>query len=135
MTEEELIKHWIALSDDNFKSMQNMFKAKEYMWALFVGHLTLEKLLKAYYVKVKDKKVPYLHDLHKLAVQCELELTETQKDALQYITLFNIQTRYEDYKRDLYKKCTKGFTSKNIKRIKELRNWLRKKIGKPYIAS
>jgi hypothetical protein len=32
MTEEELIKHWIALSDDNFNSMQNMFKAKEYMW-------------------------------------------------------------------------------------------------------
>lgn len=133
MTKEEHIKYWVGISDDNFKSMQNMFKSKEYMWSLFVGHLGLEKLLKAYYVKVKDKRVPYIHDLYKLALQCELELTESQKDSLQYITLFNIQSRYEDYKRDFFKKCTKEFTEKNIKRIKELRNWLKDLIGKQYI--
>jgi HEPN domain-containing protein len=132
MTKGEHIKHWLDISDDNYKSMINMFKSKEYMWSLFVGHLVLEKLLKAYYVKVKDKRVPYTHDLYKLAVQCELELTESQKDSLQYITLFNIQTRYEDFKRDFYKKCKKKFTKENIERIKELRNWLREKIGKQY---
>ena len=91
--------------------------------------MTLEKLLKAYYVKVKQKKVPYIHDLYKLALECELELSEEQKDSFQYITLFNIQARYEDYKRDFFKKCTKKFTIKNIQRIEELRNWLKKKIG------
>ena len=131
MTKEELIKHWVKLSDANYKSMLNMFKSKEYMWSLFVGHLALEKLLKAYYIKVKDKNVPYIHDLHKLAVACDLELTEDQKDSLQYITLFNIETRYEDYKREFYKKCTKDFAKKNINRIKELRKWLKEKIGKP----
>jgi HEPN domain-containing protein len=132
MTNEEHIKYWIEISDDNYKSMINMFKSKEYMWSLFVGHLVLEKLLKAYYVKVKDKRIPFSHDLYKLALQCELELTEPQKDSLQYITLFNIQTRYEDYKRDFYKKCTKKFAHENINRIKELRNWIKKKIGKPF---
>jgi HEPN domain-containing protein len=132
MTSEEHIKYWIEISDDNYKSMINMFKSKEYMWSLFVGHLVLEKLLKAYYVKVKDKRIPFSHDLYKLALQCELELTEPQKDSLQYITLFNIQTRYEDYKRDFYKKCTKNFAHENINRIKELRNWIKKKIGKPF---
>jgi HEPN domain-containing protein len=132
MTREKHIKYWIEVSDDNYKSMVNMFKTKEYMWSLFVGHLVLEKLLKAYYIKVKDKRIPYIHDLYKLALRCDLELNESQKDSLQYITLFNIQTRYEDYKRDFYKKCTKDFTSKNIKRIKELRNWLKEKIGKPF---
>jgi HEPN domain-containing protein len=107
-------------------------ETNEYMWSLFIGHLVLEKLLKAYYVKVKDKRIPFSHDLYKLALQCELELTESQKDSLQYITLFNIQTRYEDYKRDFYKKCTKDFAEKNIERIKEIRNWLKEKIGKQY---
>ena len=134
MTKEEHIKYWIEISDDNYKSMLNMFNSKEYMWSLFLGHLVLEKLLKAYYVKVKDKKLPYIHDLYKLASKCELELTESQKDSLQYITLFNIQTRYEDYKRDFYKKCTKDFAEKNIERIKELRNWLKQKIEKPSTA-
>ena len=132
MTKEGHIKYWIELSDDNFKSMLNMFKSKEYMWSLFVGHLALEKLLKAYYVKVKDKKIPFIHDLYKLALKCELGPNESQKDSLQYITLFNVQTRYEDYKRDFYKKCTKEFAEKNIELIKELRNWLKEKIGKQY---
>lgn len=86
MTKEEHIKYWLEISDDNFKSMLNMFNSKEYMWSLFVGHLVLEKLLKALYVKVKDKK------------------------------------------------CTKDFAEKNIERIKELRNWLKEKIGKPSTA-
>ena len=129
MTPEEQVNYWVELSDDNYRSMNNMFNAGEYVWSLFVGHLSLEKLLKAYYVKIKQKKVPYIHDLYKLALECDLELSEEQKDSLQYITLFNIQARYEDYKKDFYKKCTKEFTINNIKRIKELRNWLKKKMG------
>jgi HEPN domain-containing protein len=129
MTPEEQVNYWVELSDDNYRSMNNMFNAGEYVWSLFVGHLSLEKLLKAYHVKIKQKKIPYIHDLYKLALECDLELSEEQKDSLQYITLFNIQARYEDYKKDFYKKCTKEFTINNIKRIKELRNWLKKKMG------
>ena len=51
MTNEELICFWISSSDDNYNSMLNIFKSGEYMWSLFVGHLVIEKLLKAYYVK------------------------------------------------------------------------------------
>lgn len=36
--------------------------------------------------------------------------------------------RYEDYKKDFYKKCTKEFAEKNIEEIKELRTWLQQKI-------
>jgi HEPN domain-containing protein len=128
MTKQELIQFWLDSSDDNYKSMLNMFKAGEYMWSLFIGHLVIEKLLKAYYVKKAEQEVPRTHDLYKLAIKSELDLSEGQKDSLQYITLFNIETRYEDYKKDFYKKCTKEFTEKNIEKIKELRTWLKKKI-------
>lgn len=109
--------------------MLKMYEAEEYMWALFIGHLVIEKLLKAYYIKAIDKNVPYIHDLHKLAIRCDLELTESQKDSLRYITLFNIEARYEEYKEDFYKKCTKEFAEKNINLIKELRDWLMQKIN------
>ncbi len=128
MTKDELIRFWLDSSDDNYQSMLNMFQAGEYVWSLFIGHLAIEKLLKACYIRTLGKEVPRTHDLHKLAVLAGLDLTDSRKDALQYVTLFNIETRYEDFKRDYYKKCTKEFTAENIEKIRELRAWLKQKI-------
>ena len=50
-------------------------------------------------------------------------------DALQFVTLFNIEARYEEYKREFYKKCTKDFTEQNVKKIERLRTWLLEKIN------
>lgn len=129
MTRDELIAHWLESSEDNFRSMQNMFSSGEYVWSLFVGHLCIEKLLKACYVKFVGVAVPRIHDLYKLADRCELEMTEEQKDALQYVGLFNIEARYEEYKREFYQKCNRTFAEKNIATIKELRVWLLEKIN------
>jgi len=128
MIETRLIQYWIDSSDENFKSMINIFNTGEYMWALFVGHLVIEKLLKAYYLKMTGKEIPRTHDLYKLAMKSGLVMTEDHKDALQYITLFNIEVRYENYRQDFFKKCTKEFSEKNIQIIKELRAWLKEKI-------
>ena len=128
MTKEEFIQFWVDSSNDNYKSMLNMFSTGEYMWSLFIGHLVIEKLLKACYVKMVEQEVPRTHDLYKIAIKSKLYLSEDQKDSLQYLTLFNIETRYEDYKKDFYKKCTKEFAEKNIKKIKDLRAWLKEKI-------
>jgi len=115
-------------SELNHASMHNMFANKEYVWSLFVGHLCIEKLLKACYVKEIDTIAPRVHDLYKLARRCNIEMTEEQMDALLYVTLFNIEARYEEYKREFHKKCTEEFTEKNIKKIEELRIWLLEKI-------
>ena len=93
-----------------------------------MGHLCIEKLLKAYYVKEIDMIGPRVHDLYKLAVRCRLEMTEEQMDALQYVTLFNIEARYEEFKREFHRKCTRDFTEHNIKKIEGLRTWLLGKI-------
>ena len=130
MNKQENIDFWLTSSEENFKSMNNMFKSREYMWSLFIGHLVIEKLLKAYYVKMVDSNVPRTHDLLKLAVSAGIEIEEKKKDDLQYITLFNIETRYDEHKRDFYKKCTKKFTEENINKIKGLRKWLKENLKK-----
>jgi HEPN domain-containing protein len=129
MPSQELIKYWLESSDDNYQSMQNMFNNGEYIWSLFVGHLCIEKLLKALYVKTVGEIVPRSHDLYKLAAKCDLEMSEERMDALQYVTLFNIEARYETYKREFYQKCTRAFTEKSILTIKGLRSWLLEKIN------
>ncbi len=129
MTRDELITYWLESAEENFRSMQNMFASGEFVWSLFVGHLYIEKLLKACYVKSVDAKVPRIHDLYKLADRCGLEMTEEQKDSLQYVNLFNIEARYEEYKREFYQKCTRAFAEKNIATIKGLSAWLLEKIN------
>ena len=41
------IKHWIDSSDEDFETMNTMFETKQYAWSMFIGHLMIEKLLKA----------------------------------------------------------------------------------------
>ena len=96
MKKQDIVIYWINSSNANYESMLRIFSAGEYMWALFIGHLSIEKLLKAYYVKIKDSEVPRTHDLYKLAVLSEINLSDEQKDDLQYITIFNIESRYEE---------------------------------------
>jgi len=46
-----IVKKWKESSDQNYLTMQNLLKSRDYSWSLFLGHLVIEKLLKAHYVK------------------------------------------------------------------------------------
>lgn len=130
MTKDEIAAYWIRASDVDFHAMESLFKNGHYMWSLFVGHLVIEKLLKAYLVKYGSSEIPYIHDLVKIAEKADILLTERQKDFLDEVTTFNIKARYPDYKNRFYGKATKEFTKRYIIKIKEFRQWLLKKIKK-----
>lgn len=51
MTKEEIISYWTESAEQDFKAMGHLFENGDYHWSLFVGHLVLEKLLKAYHVR------------------------------------------------------------------------------------
>lgn len=130
MNKEELIKYWIDASEIDYKAMNNLFRSKDYVWALFIGHLVIEKLLKALVVKNNEELVPKIHDLNKLAKLSSLELSEDRKNILDIITSFNIEARYPDYKKEFYKKSDFEFTSKHIKHINKVRSWLLEQLKK-----
>lgn len=98
MQKQDLIDYWLKTSDNDYNTMLNLFKSKDYHWSLFIGHLVIEKLLKAIYVKTIDNSPPRIHDLLRLAERVGLNIREDQKDALDLITTFNINARYPDYK-------------------------------------
>ena len=125
MQREEIIKYWRNSADNDFVTMMNLFKSKDYHWSLFVGHLVIEKLLKALFVKNKgNENPPRTHDLLLLAGKAEVAVDSKREDMLDLITTFNISTRYPDYNLSFYKKCTESYTADRISEIKELRLWL-----------
>lgn len=125
---DKLIKYWIESSDDDFDTMIAMFDNKKFNWALFIGHLMIEKLLKALYVKINNDYAPFIHNLLRLAEKCDLKLNEEQKLFLVTVTAFNINARYDDYKMSFQQKCTPEFTSQWIENLKMNRQWIKKQI-------
>jgi len=125
---EKLIKYWIDSSDEDFDTMIDMFKSKRYSWSLFIGHLMIEKLLKAFYVNAKSDYPPYIHNLLRLAEKADLKLDSNQKEQLVTITAFNINARYDDYKMSFKQRCTPDYTTEWIVKLKELRTWIKQLI-------
>ncbi|MBN2108095.1 MAG: HEPN domain-containing protein [Deltaproteobacteria bacterium] len=126
MTKDEHIKYWLESAQYDFETAQSLFQNKKFSWTLFLGHLVLEKILKAKYVQDNDNQVPpKLHDLVRLSELTKLTLTEEQKLFLDEVNDFNLEARYPDYKQSFYKKCTEDFTAGYFKKIEEYYQWLK----------
>ncbi|MDO9154264.1 MAG: HEPN domain-containing protein [Paludibacter sp.] len=57
---EKIVQFWKESSNQNYETMQHLMQSKDYNWSLFLGHLVIEKLLKAHYVK-KTSEAPTVH--------------------------------------------------------------------------
>ena len=128
LDKDKLIKYWSDSSDEDFDTMITMYESKKFNWALFVGHLMIEKLLKALYVKINNDYPPFIHNLLRLAEKCNLELTDDRRLFLVTVTAFNINARYDDYKMSFQQKCTQEFTTTWIENLKINRQWIKKQI-------
>lgn len=124
----KIVEHWIQSSDADFETALKLQEANSFSWALFIGHISLEKILKAYYTKVNKQHAPFTHNLYRLAELSNLEISETFADMLDQITTFNINARYDDYKRNFYIICTKEYTDEWLNNINTLRKWIKEKL-------
>jgi len=129
MEKQDIVKYWIESSDLDYEVMQSLFTNGYYSWSLFLSHLVIEKLLKAYYVKNIDENYPRIHNLIEIAEKAALILSENQKVILEELTTFNLRARYPDYKNRFNKKATRQFTEAQISKINGFRKWLLEKIN------
>jgi len=107
----------------------SLFNTERYDWCLFIGHLVLEKTLKALFVQNSaDLLPPKTHNLVKLAENAKIPLTDQQKFLLDEVNDFNIEVRYPQFKDALYKKCTREFSQQYFKQIEDLAEWLKSQL-------
>ena len=128
INKEKTISYWINSSEDDYTTMNILYDSKRYSWSLFIGHLMIEKLLKAYYIKKKEEHPPFIHNLLRLAEKTELLINDERKTHLITITAFNINGRYDDYKNSFKQLCTPSYTKEWISNIKDIRQWIKKQL-------
>lgn len=124
MNVKEQIDYWLESAVHDMEVAETLFKGQKYDWCLFIGHLVIEKVLKAFYVRDKQETPPWIHNLVRLAENTTLPLNEKQLTFLADINDFNTETRYPDYKFSFYKTCTREFTEEQFSKIKEMYQWL-----------
>ncbi len=128
MTKDEQIKHWVTLAENDLPVAEHLFENGYYVWCLYIGHLVLEKILKAVYVRDNDKAPPKTHDLVKLAEKTKLSLSAGQKQFLKKVNNYNQETRYPEFRREAYMVYTKEYASENFDKIKEMYQWLKSQM-------
>lgn len=129
MDKEDIIKYWVDAAERDYQTLEHLFQSGDYHWGLFIGHLVLEKLFKALYVRKTGGIPSRIHDLARLAKKCGLEVDDAMTDKLDMISRFNLIVRYPDYQQEFYKICTKEFSLEALESVKEVRSWLQQLIN------
>lgn len=124
MNVQEHVDYWLISAAHDLEVAEILFQNQKYDWCLFIGHLVLEKVLKAFYVRDNQESPPWIHNLVRLADHTKLLLMETQRRFLADVNDFNIEARYPDIKQRFYQTCTREFTEEQFSKIKEMYQWL-----------
>ncbi len=128
MTQKEKIKYWLKSAKQDWTVASHLFEKKDYSYALFFGHLTIEKILKAIYVDKHDSTPPFSHNLVYLSEKADLDLNDNDLELLEEVSDFNLEARYPDDKFAFYQKCTQTFTERKLDQIGRIKKWLLQQI-------
>ncbi len=122
------IKYWLDGAEYDMDVAKALYEKAKYPYAMFMGHLAIEKLLKALVVKNTKGQAPYTHSLSVLADKLGFEVPLKIRKSLIRFMEFHFEARYPEEQKKFYKKCTKQFAGKKMKEIKEVFIWLKKKL-------
>lgn len=114
-------------SQESYETALDLFEDRHNHFALFFCHLALEKIIKACFLFQKNKFAPPVHDLIFLVKKAGIALQKETITLLAEINTFNIRARYEDYKREFYKKATAEYTKKWLDTTHDLLEFFREK--------
>lgn len=126
---DKTIKYWLDSAGYDIEAGKSLLEAKKFPYALFFGHLAIEKILKALVVKTTGEHAPYTHSLPLLASKTMIEIPESIIDQLAEYTEFHLEARYPDERKEFYKKCTEEFAYKKFTEMEVVYKWLTQKLG------
>jgi HEPN domain-containing protein len=125
---ERTINYWHDGAIYDLNTAESLIIVEKYLYALFFGHLALEKLLKALVVKETREHAPYTHSLPLLASKLKLDIPQDILEKLADFMEFYLEARYPNMQKSFYDKCSKEFTESNFAEVKRVFKWLEKTL-------
>ena len=129
MTKQQHIAYWLKSSEEDEITMQSLFKDGRYTHCLFFGHLYLEKICKALWVKNNEGNTPpYIHNLAKIIEGINTGLFDIDIAFLVELNKYQLSGRYPEYTFSLQKQTNKEIASNYINKIKSIYKCLQKQL-------
>ena len=122
---KKTISYWLDGSEYDMGVADAMYSTGKYPYSLFMGHLAIEKLLKAIFVKQRNEHAPFTHSLPFLADKLQTDFPKEIILKMREFMEFYLETRYPDSNKFFYEKCTKTYTEQKLREIKEVYLWLK----------
>ena len=121
---KKLYDFFLASAKRDIETFVGLKKMKRFDAALFFLHLSIEKHIKALFLKRMETHPPMSHDLVFLIGRCAVDASEQILGDLRVISTFNIQTQYENEKFDFYKAVTPKYVAEWEKKGKVILAWI-----------
>jgi HEPN domain-containing protein len=118
-------KEWILQSDYDYETAEAMFSTARYVYAVFMCHLSIEKVIKAQYVKRLNKVAPKSHNLVWLAEEIKMEFPVNLYRFVFQLNDASLPTRYPQELASSIKFYSKEITLEILNKTKELQQWIK----------
>jgi HEPN domain-containing protein len=118
-------EYWKNLALSDIITAEILIEKRRFLHGLFFCQLTIEKVLKAHYVKRNLKLAPKTHNLLFLVDNTDLLLDNSQMQFLGILLKYQLEGRYPENEID---SPTKEVAEDYLKQTKELLEWLIQKL-------
>ncbi len=127
---KKVIDNWLALAEYDLETSKAMLLSGRYIYVAFTSQQSIEKILKAHYVKENKTTPPYTHNLKKLVSELSFfsELSPEQITFVEYVNTYYIESRYTDELNEIAKSLKKKNATELFEQTKKLFQWLKKKL-------
>jgi HEPN domain-containing protein len=119
---------WLKQAEYDLKAAERMLQSDLPAHATFTIHLALEKILKAYYIKIKDKIPPKTHSLLYFAGELPLNLPDDGQSLLEELEGMGIEARYPPDLDATLKRLPHDTVEITIARSKKVFSWIKQEL-------
>lgn len=104
---KKAITEWLEISRYDLQTAKVMLESGRYLYVTFMYQQSIEKILKAIYVKNKEKLPPGTHNLLYLIDELKIDISQEHSILLSQLNQFYIESRYPDERIALAKALNK----------------------------
>ncbi|MGQ9497419.1 MAG: HEPN domain-containing protein [Desulfotomaculales bacterium] len=113
-------QEWVAQAEYDLETARAMYSAGRYIYTLFMCHLALEKILKAYVVERTTETPPKTHNLITLLRIGNPRLSKQHREFIAGIAAMGVTTRYPASLSRALKSYTKEVTREFLEQTEEV---------------
>ena len=123
-------EEWVKQAKYDLETAKAMFKSRRYIYVVFMSHLSIEKILKALFLKRLKKFPPKTHNLLYLVEKIGLDIPEKLYNFIFMLNRVSVPTRYPEDLSKMLKEFNKRRAEKILKNTEEVFLWIKEKLKK-----